>query len=40
MAKLSKGEAIKLIGLYKALVKKGRMSQDLYDSLTQNIKIK
>ena len=40
MAKLSKGEAIKLIGLYNYLFNNGKMSQATYDTLTSNIKIK
>ena len=37
MSKLSTGEVIKLIGLYRYLLKNGRMTQELYDKLTGNI---
>ena len=40
MNKISTGEAIKLIGLYRYLLKNGKMSQEVYDKLTQNIAIK
>ena len=40
MSKLSTGEVIKLIGLYRYLLKKGRMSQDLYDTLIGNVTVK
>ena len=37
MSKLSTGEVIKLIGLYRYLLKNKKMSQELYDKLTGNI---
>ena len=37
MSKMSTGEAVKLIGLYRYLLKNGKMSQELYDKLTGNI---
>ena len=40
MSKLSTGEVIKLIGLYRYLLKNGKMSQDLYDTLIGNVTIK
>ena len=40
MNKFSTGEALKLIGLYRYLLKNGRMSQDLYDKLVGNVTIK
>lgn len=40
MAKLSIGEAVKLIGLYRYLLKNGKMSQKLYDTLVGNVTIK
>ena len=40
MSKLSTGEVIKLIGLYRYLLKNGKMSQDLYDKLVGNVTIK
>ena len=40
MSKLSTAEVIKLIGLYRYLLKNGKMSQDLYDKLVGNVSIK
>ena len=40
MSKLSTAEVIKLIGLYRYLLKNGKMSQEVYDKLTQNVTIK
>ena len=40
MRKMSTGEVIKLIGLYRYLLKNGRMTQDLYDKLVGNAAIK
>ena len=40
MSKLSTGEVIKLIGLYRYLLKNGRMTQDLYDALVGNVTVK
>ena len=40
MSKMSTGQAIKLIGLYRYLLKNGKMSQDLYDTLVRNVTIK
>ena len=40
MSKLSTGEVIKLISLYRYLLKNGRMTQDLYDTLVGNATIK
>ena len=40
MSKFSTGEVIKLIGLYRYLLKNGRMTQDLYDTLVGNVTIK
>ena len=40
MSKISTGEAIKLIGLYRYLLKNGRMSQELYDKLIGNVTVK
>ena len=40
MSKLSTGEVIKLIGLYRYLLKNGKMSQDLYDTLVGNVTVK
>ena len=40
MSKMSTGEVIKLIGLYRYLLKNGKMSQEVYDKLTQNVTIK
>ena len=40
MNKMSTGEAIKLIGLYCYLLKNGKMSQKLYDTLVGNVTIK
>ena len=37
MSKLSTAEVIKLIGLYRYLLKNGKMTQELYDKLTGNI---
>ena len=37
MSKLSTGEVIKLIGLYRYLLKNGKMLQDLYDKLVGNV---
>ena len=37
MSKLSTVEVIKLIGLYRYLLKNGKMTQELYDKLTGNI---
>ena len=40
MTKMSTGQALKLIGLYRYLLKNGKMSQDLYDTLVGNVTIK
>ena len=40
MSKMSTGQALKLIGLYRYLLKNGKMSQDLYDTLVGNVSIK
>ena len=40
MSKFSTGEAVKLIGLYRYLLKNGKMSQELYDKLVGNVTIK
>ena len=40
MSKLSTAEVIKLIGFYRYLLKNGKMSQEVYDKLTQNVTIK
>ena len=40
MSKISTGEAVKLIGLYRYLLKNGKMTQDLYDTLVGNVTIK
>ena len=40
MSKISTGEAVKLIGLYRYLRKNGKMSQELYDKLVGNVTIK
>ena len=40
MSKLSTTEVIKLIGLYRYLLKNGRMTQDLYDTLVGNVTAK
>ena len=40
MSKLSTAEVIKLIGLYRYLLKNGRMSQELYDKLVGNVTVK
>ena len=40
MSKLSTGEVIKLIGLYRYLLKNGSMSQELYDKLIGNVTVK
>ena len=40
MSKMSTGQALKLIGLYRYLLKNGRMSQDLYDTLVGNVTVK
>ena len=40
MSKLSTGEVIKLIGLYRYLLKNGKMTQDLYDTLVGNVTVK
>ena len=40
MSKISTGEAFKLIGLYRYLLKNGKMTQDLYDTLVGNVTIK
>ena len=40
MSKLSTVGVIKLIGLYRYLLKNGRMSQVLYDKLGGNVTIK
>ena len=40
MSKLSTAEVIRLIGLYRYLLKNGKMSQEVYDKLTQNVTIK
>ena len=40
MSKLSTGEVIKLIGLYRYLRKNGKMTQDLYDKLVGNVTVK
>ena len=40
MNNISTGEAVKLIGLYRYLLKNGRMSQELYDKLVGNVTIK
>ena len=40
MTKMSTGQALKLIGLYRYLLKNGRMTQDLYDTLVGNVTIK
>ena len=37
MSKLSTAEVIKLIGLYRYLLKNGKMSQELYDKLVGNM---
>ena len=40
MSKLSTAEVIKLIGLYRYLLKNGRMTQELYDKLLGKITVK
>ena len=40
MRKISTGEVIKLIGLYRYLLKNGKMTQDLYDTLVGNVTVK
>ncbi len=40
MSKLSTGEVIKLIGLYRYLRKNGKMTQELYDTLVGNVTVK
>ena len=40
MSKLSTGEVIKLIGLYRYLLKSGKTTQDLYDTLVGNVTVK
>ena len=40
MTKMSTGQALKLIGLYLYLLKNGKMSQDLYDTLVGNVTVK
>ena len=40
MSKWSTGQALKLIGLYRYLLKNGKMTQDLYDTLVGNVTIK
>ena len=40
MRKMSTREAFKLIGLYRYLLKNGRMSQEVYDTLIGNVTIK
>ena len=40
MSKLSTTEVIKLIGFYRYLLKNGRMSQELYDTLVGNVTVK
>ena len=40
MSKLSTGEVIKLIGLYRYLLKNGKMTQELYDKLVGNVTVK
>ena len=40
MSKLSTAEVIKLIGLYRYLVKNGTMSQELYDKLIGYVTVK
>ena len=40
MRKMSTGQVIKLIGLYRYLLKNGKMTQDLYDTLVGNVTIK
>ena len=40
MPKMSTGQALKLIGLYRYLLKNGKMSQDLYDTLVGNVTVK
>ena len=40
MSKLSTGEVIKLIGLYRYLLKNGKMSQEVYDKLVGNVTVK
>ena len=40
MSKMSTGQALKLIGFYRYLLKNGRMSQDLYDTLVGNVTVK
>ena len=37
MRKMSTGEAVKLIGLYRYLLKNGKMSQEVYDKLVGNV---
>ena len=40
MSKMSTGQVIKLIGLYRYLLKNGRMTQELYDKLVGNVTVK
>ena len=40
MSKLSTGEVIKLIGLYRYLLKNEKMPQELYNTLVINVIIK
>ena len=40
MSKLSTAEVIKLIGLYRYLLKNGKMTQELYDKLVGNVTVK
>ena len=40
MSKMSTGQALKLIGFYRYLLKNGKMTQDLYDTLVGNVTIK
>ena len=40
MSKLSTAEVIKLIGLYRYLLKNGKMSQEVYDKLVGNVTVK
>ena len=40
MSKLSTAEVIKLIGFYRYLLKNGKMTQELYDTLVGNVTVK
>ena len=40
MSKLSTTEVIKLIGLYRYLLKNGKMTQEVYDTLVGNVTVK